>query len=120
MALKRDRFCCQLRCDKCNASRVHVHVDKVGRSKPPPVLTSGFNRLKPSRSICQRVVNTGQYEPLPPWSGTGKEFITKVMIRSVRIKAPRLYTFFPCSTQLSAKFILLINNKMPTILLSAL
>ena len=27
MALKRDRFCCQLRCDKCNASRVHVHVD---------------------------------------------------------------------------------------------
>ena len=39
---------------------------------------------------------------------------------SVRIKAPRLYTFFPCSTQLSAKFILFINNKMPTILLSAL
>ena len=32
--------------------------------------------------------------PLPPWSGTGKEFITKVMKRSVRIKAPRLYTFF--------------------------
>ena len=58
--------------------------------------------------------------PLPPWSGTGKEFITKVMKRSVRIKAPRLYTFFPCSTQLSAKFILFINNKMPTILLSAL
>ena len=24
---------------------------KVGRSKPPPVLTSGFNRLKPPRSI---------------------------------------------------------------------
>ena len=39
---------------------------KVGRSKPPPVLTSGFNRLKPSRSICQKVVNTGQYEP--EWS----------------------------------------------------
>ena len=36
--------------------------DKVGRSKPPPVLTSGFNRLKPPRSICQKVVNTGQYE----------------------------------------------------------
>ena len=36
--------------------------NKVGRSKPPPVLTSGFNRLKPSRSICQKVVNTGQYE----------------------------------------------------------
>ena len=35
---------------------------KVGRSKPPPVLTSGFNRLKPPRSICQKVVNTGQYE----------------------------------------------------------
>ena len=36
--------------------------DKVGRSKPPPVLTSGFNRLKQPRSICQKVVNTGQYE----------------------------------------------------------
>ena len=24
--------------------------------------TPGFNRLKPSRSICQKVVNTGQYE----------------------------------------------------------
>ena len=35
---------------------------KVGRSKPPLVLTSGFNRLKPPRSICQKVVNTGQYE----------------------------------------------------------
>ena len=35
---------------------------KVGRSKLPPVLTSGFNRLKPPRSICQKVVNTGQYE----------------------------------------------------------
>ena len=35
---------------------------KVGRSKPSPVLTSGFNRLKPPRSICQKVVNTGQYE----------------------------------------------------------
>ena len=35
---------------------------KVGRSKPPPVLTSGFNRLKPPRSISQKVVNTGQYE----------------------------------------------------------
>ena len=28
----------------------------------PPVLTSGFNRLKPPWSICQKVVNTGQYE----------------------------------------------------------
>ena len=37
-------------------------IVKVGRSKPPPVLTSGFNRLKPPRSICQKVVNTGQYE----------------------------------------------------------
>ena len=35
---------------------------KVGRSKPPPVLTSCFNRLKPPWSICQKVVNTGQYE----------------------------------------------------------
>ena len=35
---------------------------KVGRSKPPLVLTSGFNRLKPPRSICQKVVITGQYE----------------------------------------------------------
>ena len=37
-------------------------LSKVGRSKPPPVLTSGFNRLKPPRSISQKVVNTGQYE----------------------------------------------------------
>ena len=34
-----------------------VH-SKVGRSKPPPVLTSGFNRLKPPRSICKK---SGQY-----------------------------------------------------------
>ena len=27
-----------------------------------PVLTAGFNRLKLPRSICQKVVNTGQYE----------------------------------------------------------
>ena len=37
-------------------------ASKVGRSKPPPVLTSGFNRLKPPWSISQEVVNTGQYE----------------------------------------------------------
>ena len=37
-------------------------MNKVGRWKPPPVLTSGFNRLKPPRSIRQKVVNTGQYE----------------------------------------------------------
>ena len=35
---------------------------KVGRSKPPMVLTGGFNRLKLPQSICQNVVNTGQYE----------------------------------------------------------
>ena len=35
---------------------------KVGRSKPPPVLTSGFNQLKLPGSICQKVVITGQYE----------------------------------------------------------
>ena len=39
-----------------------MNCSKVGRSKPPPVLTSGFNRLKPPWSICQKVVNTGQYE----------------------------------------------------------
>ena len=39
---------------------------KAGLSKPPLVLTSGFNRLKPSWSICQKVVNTGQYESV--WS----------------------------------------------------
>ena len=35
---------------------------KVGQSKPPPVLTSSFNRLKPPRSICKKVVNTGLFE----------------------------------------------------------
>ena len=35
---------------------------KFGRSKPHPVLTGGFNRLKPPWSICLKVVNTGQYE----------------------------------------------------------
>ena len=39
-----------------------VGSSKLGRSKPPPVLTSGFNRLKPPWSISQKVVNTGQYE----------------------------------------------------------
>ena len=44
------------------ASLVNSVDSKVGWSKPLPVLTSGFNRLKPPRSICQKVVNTGQYE----------------------------------------------------------
>ena len=35
---------------------------KVGRSKQSLVLTGGFNWLKPPRSICQKVVNTSQYE----------------------------------------------------------
>ena len=35
---------------------------KVARSKPPPVLTSGFNQLKLLRSICEKVINTCQYE----------------------------------------------------------
>ena len=30
---------------------------KVGRSKPFLVLTGGFKRLKPPRSICKKVVN---------------------------------------------------------------
>ena len=44
------------------ASILKLVSNKVGRSKPPPVLTVGFNRLKPPRSICQKVVNTGQFE----------------------------------------------------------
>ena len=38
---------------------------RVGQSKPPPVLTCGFNRLKPPWSILPKVVNTpksGQYK----------------------------------------------------------
>ena len=45
----------------CFVKKISVK-NKVGRSKPPPVLTGGFNRLKPPRSIYQKVVNTGQYE----------------------------------------------------------
>ena len=41
---------------------ISAQSGKVGRSKPPPVLTGGFNRLKPPWSMCQKVVNTGQYE----------------------------------------------------------
>ena len=41
---------------------LYISCIKVGRSKPPPVLTSGFNHLKPPWSVCQKVVNTGQYE----------------------------------------------------------
>ena len=36
-------------------------IGRVGRSKPPPVLTGGFNRLKPPWSILPKVVNSGQY-----------------------------------------------------------
>ena len=43
-------------------THVGIPAGKVGRSKPPPVLTSGFNRLKPPWSLSQKVVNTGQYE----------------------------------------------------------
>ena len=46
----------------------HMRADhnRVGRSKPPPVLTGGFNRLKPPWSILPKVVNSGQYSP--KWS----------------------------------------------------
>ena len=44
------------------AHLILVTKNKVGWSKPPLVLTSGFNRLKPPQSICQKVVNTGKYE----------------------------------------------------------
>ena len=43
-------------------NQFQAFINKVGRSKPPPVLTSGFNRLKPPWSISEKVVNTGQYE----------------------------------------------------------
>ena len=52
---------------------------KVGRLKPPPVLTSGFNRLKPPRSVLLRVVNTGQLKILViDWSDS-----LDIMVRSV-------------------------------------
>ena len=35
---------------------------RLGGRNHPPALTSSFNRLKPPLSICQKVVNTGQYE----------------------------------------------------------
>lgn len=35
-------------------------IFRVDTNRPPLVLTSGFNRLKPSRSILPQVVNTGQ------------------------------------------------------------
>ena len=38
--------------------------DKVGWLKPPPVLTGGYNRLKPPRSILPKVVNTSQLKIL--------------------------------------------------------
>ena len=41
-------------------------LSRVGWSKPPPVLTSGFNRLKLPWSILPKVVNSGQYSP--KWS----------------------------------------------------
>ena len=39
----------------------------------------------------------------------------KSNIHTYQEARPRGYKFFPCSTQLSTKFILLINVKMPTI-----
>ena len=43
--------------------------NKVGRLKPLPVLTGGFNQLKPPRSILPKVVNTGQYWSIESFSG---------------------------------------------------
>ena len=45
------------------------HKRKVGRLKPPPVLTGGFNRLKPPQSVLPKVVNTGQYWSIENFSG---------------------------------------------------
>ena len=42
-----------------NSSSVRA---RLGGQNHPLVLTGGFNRLKTPQSICQKVVNTGQYE----------------------------------------------------------
>ena len=74
---------------------------KVGRSKPPPVLTSGFNRLKPLRSICQKVVNTGQYES--EWSIENSKgrfcgelrYLYRFYVLSIEKKSKKKYCFIP-------------------------
>ena len=46
------------------------------------------------------------------------QFLGTLRVKTDQIRKsawPRGYKFFPCSTQLSTKFILLINVKMPTI-----
>ena len=77
-----------------------TYLCKVGRSKPPPVLTSGFNRLKPPRSICQKVVNTGQYES--EWSIEnfkrhfcgGMRYLYRFYVLSIE-KRKNIYCFVP-------------------------
>ena len=79
-----------------------ILVSKVGRSKPPPVLTSGFNRLKPPRSICQKVVNTGQYKS--EWSienskgrfCDGVKYLYRFNVLSIEKKKIKKILFRPC------------------------
>ena len=70
---------------------------KVGRSKPPLVLTSGFNRLKLPRSICQKVVNTNLSSRLKILRGCFRgRFRYKVRIYGLFIeKRKKKYCFIP-------------------------
>ena len=42
--------------------RIHDPVSRLGSLNHPQFSGSSFNLLKPPRSICQKVVNTGLYE----------------------------------------------------------
>ena len=45
-------------------SKLYESASKVGWLKPSPVLTGGYNQLKPPPSILPKVVNTGQLKIL--------------------------------------------------------
>ena len=50
----------------CKLPTASIRLDKTSYQgwavETTPILTGGFNRLKPPQSKCQKVVNTGQYE----------------------------------------------------------
>ena len=86
-----------------------IFIYKVGRSKPTPVLTSGFNRLKPPRPICQKVVNTGQYES--EWSIEnskgrfcgGLRYLYRFYVLSIE-KRKKIYCFIPATGTFHGEF----------------
>ena len=78
-----------------------------GKAEAVPVVSTGVYWGLCALRICET------YQNCMFWLSYSRQKSSKWYIQFL---APRLKNFYSCSTQLSTKFILLINVKMPTII----